>query len=69
MVTVRVKRNIWGNWAAFEGPQRVREFGADEWLAVDWLSERLQRGACRLSRHSDMTLAEVEAHRARLASM
>lgn len=69
MVTIRVKRNIWGNWAAFEGSQRVREFGGDEWLAVDWTSERLMREDCRLSPHSDIKQAQVDAHRARLASM
>ena len=69
MVTIRVKRNIWGNWNAYEGSSRVAELGESEWLAVDWTSERLARGACRLSDLSDITQAQVDAHRARLASI
>ena len=67
MKTIKVMRNIWGNWNAYEGSRWVEEIGLGDWLAVDWASERLLKGDCKLSDKSDVTQADVDAHRAKLA--
>lgn len=36
----RIKQNVWGNWKAYRGNRRVRDFGTDEQGAREWLAER-----------------------------
>lgn len=65
MASVRVKQNVWGNFGFFVGTGKVNDSG-EKWLATDWLSEQLAAGHT-LSPKSDITLAEVQVHRDRLA--
>lgn len=67
MATVKVHKNIWGNFGCFIGAQKVQDFGA-KYDATDWLSDRLATGQHRLSPKSHITMADIEAHRARLAA-
>ncbi|QBX06425.1 hypothetical protein H1O16_gp012 [Burkholderia phage BcepSaruman] len=65
-VSVRVKRNIWGNWNAYEGVHHVRELGVSEFMAREWLHERMSRGDCVLSPSSDVNQTELDEHRRRV---
>ena len=64
MRTVKVSRNVWGNYGCFTGATRTDSFG-DRYDATGWLSGQIEAGA-RLSQKSEITLADVNAHRARL---
>jgi|GEM_PF-4124458 len=64
---IKVMKNIWGNYVCFIGSARVIDFGV-EWDARDWLSEQLESGEFVLSAKSDISMGDVEAHRARLAA-
>lgn len=64
--SIKVMRNIWGNYIGFIGSSRSYESG-NEFDAVDWLSDRLSEGGYTLSPKSDVTEAQVAAHRAYLA--
>ena len=37
----RIRMNIWGNWNGYIGTRKVKEFGGDEFMAIDWLGGRL----------------------------
>jgi predicted phosphohydrolase len=63
---IKAVRNSWGNFKCSIGGKVAIDFGI-EWDARDWLSEKLAEGGFELSDKSDITMAEIEAHRARLA--
>jgi hypothetical protein len=37
----RIKQNIWGNWNAYLGRNKVQEFGSSEYDAKEWLRDQL----------------------------
>jgi hypothetical protein len=65
MIKLRIERNIFGNWRAYESGRFVRALGDSEFLAIDWVSTRLAVGDCVLSTSSDLTMTQVREHRQR----
>lgn len=64
---VRVVRNIWGNYCGYVGRDKVIDFG-QEYDATEWLSEKLSYVGYTLSAASEITMHDIEVHRARLAN-
>lgn len=60
--SIKVNRNIWGNWVGFIAGRREYDTGI-EFDAVDWLADKLATGAYALSPKSEITEAQVIAHR------
>ena len=58
MKTLRVKLNINGNYVVFIGTERHIDF-AQEWDVINYLSGLLQSFEYRLSKKSDITLAQI----------
>lgn len=66
MKTVKVTRNVWGNLVGFLGAQRDFETG-EEFDAKEWLARKIDAGH-PLSPKSDITAADIVAHRAPMAA-
>jgi hypothetical protein len=64
---IRVARNTYGNYVGFIGSKAAEQFGEDEFRATQWLSDRLNEGGFVLSAKSDVTMRDVERHRANVA--
>lgn len=63
---IRVARNTYGNYVGFIGSQSVEQFGEDAFRATQWLSDQLNAGGFVLSAKSDVSMRDVEQHRARV---
>lgn len=63
---IKALRNIYGNWCCYIGSRKEYVTGED-FIARDWLSEKLAEGGYALSPASEITQAEIDAHRAKLA--
>lgn len=61
MATIRVKKNIWGNYACFVGSMKDCDFGTS-YDAANWLSEMAEKLGASISPKSDITAQDLEAH-------
>jgi hypothetical protein len=68
MKTIKVIHTLYG-YKGYIGAERAKEFSVngEEFEAKEWLSEMLATGAYKLSDKSDISMADIEAHRERMA--
>lgn len=68
MKKIKAKQNIWGNWGIYHGSSRIDSFG-ERWNTVDHISDLLETGEYQLSPKSEITDADVAAHRERITGI
>ena len=64
--SIKVVRNMWGNYVGFIGTERSSD-SAHEIYLIDWLSDKLAEGGYKLSDKSEITMEQVEAWREEMA--
>lgn len=51
--TIRVVRNIWGNYVCYVGKERDRTT-EEEFVAQQWLNDKMKEGAYKVSPTSEL---------------
>lgn len=54
MKTVRINKNIYGNYACFVGTKKETDFG-ELWAALEWAAKLVDQGGYTMSDKSDVS--------------